>query len=92
MLNLEAEAVLTLADASRHPILGTPVHVSTIHRWRLNGVRGAKLETQLSGGRRVTTVEALRRFLAAINGEQSTPVASNAQQQSAELEADRLGI
>ena len=37
--------------------LGNRVHPSTIHRWRLRGARGSKLETVLVGGR-----EALLRF------------------------------
>ncbi len=43
-------------------IPGRP-HVSTLHRWRLRGVRGRRLETFLSGGRRFTTLEAIERFL-----------------------------
>ena len=92
MLDLQKERQLTLPLAARHPMLGDSVHISTVHRWRLNGIRGVKLETSLSGGRRVTTVEALQRFLAAINGEQITTVVSRDEQTNAELEADRLGI
>ena len=37
-------------------------HPSTVHRWRLRGARGSKLETVLVGGRRYTSQEALLRF------------------------------
>ena len=40
---------------------------STLHRWRLRGVRGCKLETILVGGQRFTSVEAIERFIAAQN-------------------------
>ena len=30
--------------------LGNRVHPSTVHRWRLRGARGRKLETVLVGG------------------------------------------
>lgn len=44
--------------------LGNRVHPSTIHRWRLRGARGVKLETLLAGGTRYTSAEALNRFFA----------------------------
>ncbi len=40
-------------------------HISTIWRWVLKGVRGVKLETFVSGGRRFTTHQAIERFIAA---------------------------
>lgn len=42
--------------------IGHRVNRSTVHRWRLRGVRGSKLETVLIGGRRFTSQEALLRF------------------------------
>ena len=42
--------------------LGNRVHPSTVHRWRLRGARGRKLETVLIGGRRYSSQEALLRF------------------------------
>lgn len=44
---------------------GKKVHYSTVYRWATKGARGRNLETVLSGGIRFTTVEAVRRFLAA---------------------------
>lgn len=42
--------------------LGRRVHPSTVHRWRLRGARGIRLETILAGGARMTSAQALSRF------------------------------
>ena len=42
--------------------LGNQVNRSTVHRWRLRGARGVKLETVRVGGRRFSSQEALLRF------------------------------
>ncbi|MBM4005680.1 MAG: DUF1580 domain-containing protein [Planctomycetes bacterium] len=61
---MATEEVLSLSQAAGS-LPGGGVHISTIHRWRLRGVRGVKLETVLRGGTRVTSREALARFFAA---------------------------
>jgi hypothetical protein len=63
-IDISSEALLSLNDAAKS-LPGRP-HISTLHRWRLRGVRGIRLETALLGGRRFTSVEALERFSAAI--------------------------
>ncbi len=50
-------------NAARAHIPGRRPNLSTLHRWRLHGVRGRRLETLLIGGRRFTSVEAIARFL-----------------------------
>src|SRR5262245_29296010 len=60
-----SEHLLTLNHAAR-TLPGGGVHVSTIHRWRLRGVRGVRLETLMRGGVRYTSTEALERFFGAI--------------------------
>ena len=45
--------------------LGRRISPSTLHRWRLRGCRGIKLETLLIGGTRTTSEEALQRFFSA---------------------------
>ena len=45
--------------------LGRRISPSTLHRWRLRGCRGIKLETLLIGGTRTTSSEALQRFFSA---------------------------
>jgi hypothetical protein len=47
-------------------ILGGYVKLSTVHRWRMKGCRGVRLETFLRGGVRHTTREAIERFFEAV--------------------------
>jgi hypothetical protein len=75
------ETVLTLRAASAS-LPGRP-HISTLHRWRMRGVRGIRLETCLIGGVRHTSREALQRFADATTrnyerstGAQATPSAA----------------
>ena len=56
---------ITLAQAA-HFFSPVP-HVSGVQRWANRGTRGVRLETWLSGGRRVTTPAAIERFLLALN-------------------------
>lgn len=63
-IDLSLETPITLAEAAR-TLPGGAVHVSTIHRWRMKGCRGVRLETFLRGGIRHTTSEAIERFFAA---------------------------
>ena len=60
MINPSTEHLITLKQAARQ--LPGNVHLSTLHRWRLRGVKGVKLDTLMLGGRRYTSVEALYRF------------------------------
>ncbi|HEX5272563.1 MAG TPA: DUF1580 domain-containing protein [Gemmataceae bacterium] len=71
-----SDNTLSLSQAARRlPRLraGRPVHVTTVWRWALNGVRGVKLETAMVGGVRVTSEEALLRFFAAVGGAATSP-------------------
>jgi len=97
-IDLATENLKTLSEAAR-TLPGGPVHVSTVHRWRLKGVRGIRLETILRGGVRFTTDEAINRFFAASTAaaDCETPqVPTNAQRErairKAEAECDRSGI
>ncbi len=69
----DTETIITLGEACR---LVPPRGISTacMARWIVTGVRGAVLETIRIGGRRLTSREALGRFFAAQNRDQ-TPVA-----------------
>lgn len=52
---------------------GRRCHVSTIHRWSQQGVRGVRLEYLQCGGTRVTSREALARFFSRLtNGTTDT--------------------
>lgn len=89
-IDISCETLLSFSQAAK-TLPGNP-HISTIHRWRLRGIRGQKLETILVGGRRFTSVEALERFIArttaAANGEQ-IPVRTPRQREKAIEQADR---
>ena len=56
------EALYPLAIAVERAT-GQRPHPSTLHRWRLRGIAGVRLETVRVGGRRLCSVEAVRRFV-----------------------------
>jgi hypothetical protein len=53
-----------LTEAAK--LLPSCPHISTLHRWRLRGVRGVKLPTVMVGGRRMVTADELGRFIEAV--------------------------
>ena len=61
-IDIQDESICTLAELARR----FDVHVSTIHRWRLRGIKGVRLATARIGGRRVTSFEAADRFNEAV--------------------------
>jgi Protein of unknown function (DUF1580) len=64
-IEIANETLISFQEAPAF-VPGRP-HISTLHRWRLRGVRGVRLETVLIGGRRFTSREALQRFVAAVS-------------------------
>jgi hypothetical protein len=42
---------------------GKPVHYETLRRWSRQGVQGIKLESKKLGGKRVSSLEAVDRFM-----------------------------
>ena len=52
---------LSLNEVAKH----LKVHVATVHRWILQGVRGKRLNSFLVGGRRYIAVSDLHNFLQA---------------------------
>ena len=97
-IDLTTETPITLAEAAR-TLPGGPVHVSTVHRCALKGVRDIRLETFLRGGIRYTTHEAVARFFAATTAAadgQSTPNRTIARRKrdvdQAEAELEAAGI
>jgi hypothetical protein len=71
-----SEELLTFSQAARRlPRLRNdrPVSPATIWRWGTVGLRGVKLETTKVGSVNCTSVEALRRFLARLNGQPEPP-------------------
>jgi hypothetical protein len=75
MIDIGCEQLLSLPAAAAS-LPGRP-NLSTLHRWRLRGVRGVRLETCRIGGRRYTSTEALQRFAQACSavrdGQQPEP-------------------
>ena len=63
-IDVATESLKTLAKAAQ-TLNGGPVHVSTMHRWRMRGVRGVKLESVLRGGIWHTSDQAIARFFVA---------------------------
>jgi hypothetical protein len=97
MIDPLTETPISLTDAAKS--LPQRPNVATLWRWRTAGVRGIKLETFLSGGRRFTSVEALRRFqervTAAADGEPirvETPRQRERAIDRAEKRAQELGV
>lgn len=64
-IDIDRETIITLGEACRK-VPGQKVSPYTMARWATRGVRGCVLETLVVGTRRVTSVEALRRHLAAM--------------------------
>ncbi|RLS79021.1 MAG: DUF1580 domain-containing protein [Planctomycetota bacterium] len=90
-IDLTNETPIRLSQAKNKFFGDKPVSIATLHRWRLRGVRGTKLETFLSGGSRMTTLEAIARFLANQNKvESSEPAISKKQRQIMAETANRL--
>jgi hypothetical protein len=73
MIDPRFEKLLSLTQAAKL-VPGGGVHLSTLHRWRLRGVKGVRFETVLVGGKRLTSQEAIERFIkrttAAADGQQ----------------------
>jgi hypothetical protein len=97
MIDLTNEQLLTFPEAAR--LLPGQVHVSTLHRWRLRGVRGNKLASLLVGGRRVTSAQAIQRFADGVTAARDgspLPVRTPNQRQNdiarAELELQQVGV
>ena len=59
--NLTRETLISLTNAAKE----FKRHVNTFHRWHLKGISGVRLETIKLGGIRMTSREAIRRFIAA---------------------------
>ena len=95
-INVENENLITLMQASRlfPPDGKSP---ATMARWIQRGVRGVKLATIVIGGRRLTSQEAVRRFIAAQNVDESpaptiTPAQRTRQAKAAQTELSKAGI
>jgi hypothetical protein len=86
---LMGEELIPLTDA-RKEVPGEPAK-STLWRWQKEGVGGVRLETLCYGGRRFTSLGALRRFAerttAAADGETTAPSTDPSEPGSERLDA-----
>ena len=75
---------------------GKGIALSTAWRWILHGQRGHKLESIVAGGQRLTSRQAVARFLAATNEELQPPDHNIGTRKSSvklvEDELDALGL
>lgn len=98
---IQNEKLLPLCEAV-HAATGTKPHLSTVLRWSTRGTAdGIRLETRILGGRRLTSVEAVLRYMQATtearNGTTQPPMPTPTQQEraaakSAKKLADRLKV
>lgn len=95
---MKNEKLLSL-PAAVEKATGQRPHPSTLHRWRLRGIQGVRLETVRCGGRRLCSIEAVRRFIdgvtAATDGDAPTARANRQREAAiarAEAELDAAGI
>ncbi len=95
MIDYEVEDMIPF-ELAGNEIHGRPDR-STLYRWGSKGVRGTKLETLLIGNKRWTSKEAIGRFIAAQNADQTpapsiTPSQRQRQSEAARRELEKLGI
>jgi hypothetical protein len=96
MIDVENETLLTPHQACKE----FPGGISLPTFWRYvgpKGVRGARLESIVCGGKRWTSVEAISRFIASQNPDQSpapaiTPAQRKRQAEAARQELERIGV
>ncbi len=98
-IDVQSETLISFSDArSAFPGIDRRLSLATLHRWRLNGVRGVKLETVLIGGLRYTSREAIDRFIQAQNADDvpATPVITASQRrkqsEAARTELEKMGV
>ena len=63
MIDFRTETIVSMSEAARR-MPGRP-NVRTLWRWRKKGINGVKLETIKCGYKRLTSLEAVQRFVAA---------------------------
>ena len=96
-IDTERETLVSFSDARSSFRDGRRKSLATLHRYRLKGVRGVKLETVLIGGLRYTSLEAIDRMIAAQNAVDAPVAAITAtqrrkQSEAARTELERIGV
>lgn len=96
MVDISSDKLIGLNEAAN--LLGRRISYSTWWRWGNRGVRGHKLQLTRVGGRTMVSVEALQKFVSAINGEPGEPIPARTNRQhtaaikKAEAECAAAGI
>ena len=100
-IDYETETIITLGEGCR-AVPPNGISDATIARWIQRGIMvkalGAfiKLETLVIGGRRLTSREAIARFIAAQNADGPAPAVTSAQRrrqsEAARTELQRMGV
>lgn len=91
-MSIESETLIPFQQARNEFPGRKRVGNATLHRWRLQGVRGAVLETLVVGGQRFTSREAIRRFVEAQNQPQAADSGITAEQRQARSAAARASL
>lgn len=88
MIDIRNERLLSLTELPDHlpKRRGKKINISTIYRWAQRGCRGKRLETCTIGGIRYTSFEALNRFFADKQAEQTPQAGTRHKQAKKELE------
>lgn len=81
-MSIESETLIPFQQARNEFPGRKRVGNATLHRWRLHGVRGCKLETLVVGGQRFTSREAICRFIEAQNQPHAEPSMTAAERQA----------
>jgi len=72
-IDVNNETLLSFTEAAaRLSAGGRRLHVATIHRWATRGIRGVRLECAKVGRYRVTTADAIERFVAELTAQDQT--------------------
>jgi hypothetical protein len=91
MIDVTNEELITFSEARDAFPGGRRPALATLHKWRLHGIRGVRLETAQIGGSRFTSREAIVRFLKEQNaGQTPTPAITPSQRQRQAETANRL--
>lgn len=91
-INIQAESLIPFADARTAFPGGKRLSLATLHRWRLHGVRGTRLETVLVGGLRYTSAAAIARFIERQNACETAPPSITPAQRQRQAEAAQKAL
>ncbi len=68
------ETIISFTGVTKLPCMrcdGKQISPATVYRWASEGVKGIRLECFVQGGRLVTSVEAVNRFIARVSAQRT---------------------